>query len=439
MLFSVLLRPSLRHPDPLDPFLMAGAADVDASTPGEEVVVDAPVRPSRRLTRPGPPRRPSLRRRLLVLTVSIVIGVGLAEGISRLARGAPGGGPGHHRLFCEFDATLGWRKVPGHRGRHTTGEYDVVETFNSRGLRGPEHAYQKPAGTRRVLVLGDSFVEGYTVGDAENVCRVLESELRAGRSGDVEVINGGTGGYSTDQELLFFASEGRRYAPDLTVLMFYENDVFWNAQEQYGPHGRGRKPRFALTPKGLVPVNLPLERPAEATEGAGGVRGLKQWLAANSSLYGVARDVVWGLRGRAGKAGLPMEFHVWAVEESGVIDHAWRLTKALIDDLRAKARAAGSELVVFYVPPRPLVEPALWDEIRGRFGLDADAWSPRRSLDRLRTLCDELRVPLIDPVAAFQAEARKHRLYFPIDGHWNARGHVLAARSVARWLAIRRW
>ena len=98
-------------------------------------------------------------------------------------------------------------------------EYTVEVAINSHGLRDPERGYETPAGTARILALGDSFVEGYSVSLPETATQVLESAL--GRAGcPAEVINGGTAGYSTDQELLFYETEGHRYKPRVVVLFF---------------------------------------------------------------------------------------------------------------------------------------------------------------------------------------------------------------------------
>ena len=69
---------------------------------------------------------------------------------------------------------------------------------------------------------------------------LVERTLRAdGR--DVEVLNGGTEGYSTDQELVWLRSQGLALQPDVVVLCFYQNDVYWCGQ---GSYAGLPKPRF---------------------------------------------------------------------------------------------------------------------------------------------------------------------------------------------------
>src|SRR5262249_45824337 len=68
-----------------------------------------------------------------------------------------------HRLFTTYHPVLGWAKIPNKTGVHSAPEYRVTETMNSDGIRGPEYSRVKPPGERRILVLGDSYAEGYTV------------------------------------------------------------------------------------------------------------------------------------------------------------------------------------------------------------------------------------------------------------------------------------
>src|SRR5262249_30232368 len=130
---------------------------------------------------------------------------------------------------------LGWVNMPNAETRVVTAGRDVLVRFNSAGLRGPEVALAKPAGTRRILLLGDGFTEGYTVPEESTVRTGLESRLRAAGC-QVEVINGGVAGYATDQEYLLYTSTLRRYEPDLVVILLYSDDL---AQVLQGP---GSKP-----------------------------------------------------------------------------------------------------------------------------------------------------------------------------------------------------
>lgn len=170
---------------------------------------------------------------------------------------------GHHQLFMEYDPLLGWRKIPNITGKHVTPEYSILESMNSRGIRGPEYPYEKRDNEYRILVLGDSFAEGYTVEFHELFSEVLKYRLNSNKTERYyEVINIGAGGYSTDQEFLLFQTEGKKYTPDLTILMFYDNDIWFNNQAKYW---RGYKPLFQFNDDGTIRLtNVPVPKPDPA-------------------------------------------------------------------------------------------------------------------------------------------------------------------------------
>ena len=123
-----------------------------------------------------------------------------------------------------FDPELGWRNIPNWNAS-TAGKKLVI---NSKGLRDREYPYEKPPGTRRLLVLGDSFTWGYGVENDAIFTEVLER--RFAKDGEPwEVINSGVSGWGTDQEFLWFKREGVKYQPDLVLVAFYIlNDPYNN-------------------------------------------------------------------------------------------------------------------------------------------------------------------------------------------------------------------
>src|SRR4029453_8164536 len=94
---------------------------------------------------------------LAILAGALLFSGLICEAILKVFDGAPAQQPGHHQLFMEYDALLGWRKVPNLTGQHVTSEYSISERMNSKGIRGPEYAYAKRRDKFRVLVLGVFF------------------------------------------------------------------------------------------------------------------------------------------------------------------------------------------------------------------------------------------------------------------------------------------
>jgi hypothetical protein len=96
--------------------------------------------------------------------------------------------------------------------------------FNSQGMRADrDYAYVKPAGTKRIITIGDSFTSGVGAELDQTFSSVLERELnRAGQR--IEVLNTGIGGFSTAEACLYLERELLKYEPDLVVHTYCSND-----------------------------------------------------------------------------------------------------------------------------------------------------------------------------------------------------------------------
>jgi hypothetical protein len=106
--------------------------------------------------------------------------------------------------FTQLDDVVGWYHTRSVSGTDELEGHRYTISYNSHGYRAPEHAYAKPIGTQRVVVLGDSFTDGSEVGDDELFTRKLEQALPG-----VEVVNLGVYGYQTAQELVTLEDRGR--------------------------------------------------------------------------------------------------------------------------------------------------------------------------------------------------------------------------------------
>ena len=122
------------------------------------------------------------------------------------------------------DGALGFTLRPGVRVRHVDRDFAVTVSVNALGGRGPERSPAKPAGTARILLLGDSFAFGWGVEQEDSFGAVLERRL-AEREGPVEVLSAAVPGYSTDQHYVYLHTRGLELHPDLVLLATSENDL----------------------------------------------------------------------------------------------------------------------------------------------------------------------------------------------------------------------
>jgi len=114
-----------------------------------------------------------------------------------------------------------------------TREFNHKVATNSLGFRGvKEIEKQKPEGTYRILVIGDSMTFGWGVEDNETFSSILERNLNAavaeiGAKNKFEVINAGfSGGFTLDGFYSWLVNKGFELNPDLVLVSFFPyNDV----------------------------------------------------------------------------------------------------------------------------------------------------------------------------------------------------------------------
>jgi hypothetical protein len=109
--------------------------------------------------------------------------------------------------------------------------------INSNGLREREIPYERTGATPRILMLGDSFTEGWGVPFEQTFSKRVEVLYRE-HGAAAEVINAGVGNYNTIMEVSYFLNDGYKYRPDIVVLNYIPNDA-----EPTPPHAQ---PNLAL-------------------------------------------------------------------------------------------------------------------------------------------------------------------------------------------------
>jgi lysophospholipase L1-like esterase len=247
--------------------------------------------------------------------------------------------------FTVSDPILGWKLAPSRETVFHGAHFAAHVSQNAEGLRDQHYSYEREAGRRRILVLGDSVVWCWGVEQDACFTERLEAALP-----DTDVINAGVPGYSTAQEMLFYEGEGQRYRPDLVLLVVVPNDLTDNLD----PRG----PRFRLVDGRLVVTNLPLERRKNV---------VGEWLQAHSRLFAhvsylvAAANVSLGLgraharaeRGAAapvptpGTAGQATPPPPSSLEPSApVTGEARPLAEALMDRLATDVHRDGARLAV---------------------------------------------------------------------------------------------
>lgn len=399
----------------------------------------------------------------------------LLEGLTRLLDlAAPAEPTGN---FWRIDPQTGWSLQPGAAGRwfNPAFEYDVPVAINSQGLRDVERTgYDKPEGVFRILLLGDSYVEGLRVPLEQTFGKTLEAALNASAPAGLryEVINAGVSGWGTDQQLLWLRDEGANYRPDLVLLSFFPGNDFQNISEalEVANMGRVQKPFFQRTADGLAlryhpfdPEAVPQPAPAERAEivptaAAQRLAGLRAWLSQHSALHRFVATTLdeaapelalrlagWGwidaplatATAAMGPGYVPVAYGIYHQPLEADWSEAIALAGELVQAMRDETEAMGAPLAVVSLPAPEQVYPERWQRILASYpAMQASQWDLEQPSRAAAQMAQQAGVPFLDLLPSFQqaAATSSEPLHLRVDGHWTPAGERLAGEATADFL-----
>ena len=158
-----------------------------------------------------PSRLKNALKNLALFGFTLLLCVGLTELALRIL------GYGNVEIY-EPHPQLYWRLKPN-QDCFTKIDRKPVQV-NSHGTRGREFSAAKPAGTLRIISLGDSRTFGWGLSEAETYSGLLEKQLQEqfGATKKIEVINCGVNAWSYPQMSVFCREFALKWQPDLVIL-----------------------------------------------------------------------------------------------------------------------------------------------------------------------------------------------------------------------------
>ncbi len=363
----------------------------------------------------------------ILVTVNLIMLVGF-EGLTRCLT-YYGVIPYHHyptseeRVLADMNRHYGVWRHPNRSVRHSGACFDVAYRTNSHGMRDAERSF-KSESEERVVVLGDSFVEGYGV-EAED--RLTEA---AERSSGVEFLNFGVSGdFSSTQQYLLYRELVSRFEHSAVALFFLpDNDFEDNDPEnfesdRYRPYLK-RTESTEDTAQREYEVYYPVafeERDRE--QGMSIFRQTRRHLYNNIHLFNAIRQLGDQFERSSLKNEIKDSYR--ALSESA-FDH--------FEEQDLRKLLWGYEKIAELAHPRPLhifltpreIDFIQSDEIHG---------APKVLL-RLKDFADDhSNVFVTDLLAYFERELERRDgelddAFLSCDGHWSPKGHAIAGKAL---------
>jgi hypothetical protein len=351
---------------------------------------------------------------LLVACVSLAVALGLGEGLVRLV--APQQLILKRPDIWEAVDTLGWTHRPGVNTTINTGEGTVRLVTDRDGYR--VGVTGRIEGEKRILLLGDSFMEALQVEYEQSLPGLLEARLAARLGQPVAVRNTGVGGWDPPQYLVAERRALARERFDLVLVAVYlGNDVVPRRIDRFPPRA----------PVEVHHLRWPRHRSyAELIDAV--LYPINDFLEVRSQLFIFLKTRMADLRARLGLTA--DEFPVDLLRrEAG--SPRWSVTARICRDIRDVAATYHTPTLFALIPAPYQVDTADVAEALGEFKIDAaavDLDQPNRLLvDAMRPY----RLNVFDALPEFRR--REHagaRLYGSVDRHLSPAGHDALERLV---------
>jgi len=332
----------------------------------------------------------------------------------------------------QLDALLGWVQKPN-LSVTTMTEYGWSVKFetNEDGLTPSTVKRQRKTDKMRIMIFGDSTVVGRSAPQNKTINAQLELFLKK-RGMDVEVINAGVQGFSTDQALLRLEKLLPLYKPDIVLHAVCTNDFGGIVSDRVFNIS---KPKFILNSIGKLKLLKPIHQ-AKEIKMIG--QGTLKWIQF-SALYRILQPKIIKLRAWFGNweernlMGLSQDIY-YDPEALARID--WKLFKALIKRMQKISEDYGAAFYFYSHPDLSEVWDPFINIIKQKAAIDGDSYDRYAIENRLSKIAGTAGInfiPLIDFFLSNKSKGPFHLL--PRDPHCNPVGYTLTAQVLTNRIA----
>jgi hypothetical protein len=334
----------------------------------------------------------------------------------------------------------------------------IAFEINSLGIRGPE-IREKPFGGRRILILGDSFIEARLKRFEETVGRVLEKKIV---DNNIDVIQHGVSSWSPLTELNWFLKVGHTLNPDVVILFLVLNDFYY--AESYARSDAAYQKECILDESGY-PIRFVFKKATskasieDRLEQNKSKRFTETLIEKSHFLKWICLTIKSFVEKRLTQRQLNMLMKVPTTEFDQVaerlfantredkikkdvirltrLEKLWdKKTKKVVDEVLANVsrlgntvRKDGGVLIVTLVPlgwnfKDENIGGKIWCQFIKRLQIPMGGIA-----QKLKKFCWKNNIQYINLYSAFEHYKENHsaKLYFNQDGHWNVQGNRVVA------------
>ena len=333
----------------------------------------------------------------------------------------------------------GWGHAPNIEYTNLVEDRKIPVKINSKGLRDKEYEYITPPHTLRTILLGDSFTEALQVPANLSFSELAEQNLNkvlARNNFTIDIINTGVSGYGTDNELLFYQAEAKKYNSDIVILFLYVgNDIRnnWYKLENIDVGGF-RKPYFTSQQGNKLLLH---PNPDDRSDSV--YTKIKLFLNQHLRLYAFLRRLrdQFQYKETLEKTGIPLDYNIYRKDYSPDWQTAWEITKTLLKELNNTITSQNKKFVVFLIPSQLQIHKNYWrKEMETYKEMQHYEWDLNKPNRLLNNFLDANQIEHIDLMphllAAYHDSGKE--LYLKHDAHWNERGHHVVSKLLTNFL-----
>ena len=313
--------------------------------------------------------------------------------------------------------TIGYTHFPNVRTTVNTGEREVPYQTDEEGFR--VGAGGRVEGDKKILLLGDSFMEALQVPYEQSMAGFLEAKLPAAVGKTVAVRNTGVGGYGPSHYLIQARRSLAKDHFDLAVVAVYlGNDIEPARRASYPARTATTVHHFRF------PTRLSAPEFIDAV-----LFPINDVLEVRSHLFILSKNATTTLRIRLGLA--YQEFPSEVLKREATAPR-WNVTAGVLRDIAAVADSSGTPTIFVLVPAVYQVEPKQFHQFAAGFNIKPEDFDLDQSN---RIMFQELHaqgLTVIDATPSLRQAAKESNvpLYGDVDSHFSPRGHEVATNAI---------